>query len=166
LVGGGLPELVDFVARQMILGIEYIQIREKDLSARQLYEVTTAILRRRSASSPSKILMNDRADVALAAHADGVHLAASAPRMSHPGLLVARSCHTIEEAASAKADLITFSPIFTSPGKGTPVGLEALAEACRACSAPVFALGGVDASNAHQCMEAGAAGIAGIRLFL
>jgi thiamine-phosphate pyrophosphorylase len=78
--------------------------------------------------------------------------------------LVARSCHSVEEVHAAGADFVTFGPVFASPGKGRPVGLEALAEACRA-GVPVYALGGVNWDNAEACVKAGATGIAGIRLF-
>jgi thiamine-phosphate pyrophosphorylase len=93
-----------------------------------------------------------------------VHLPAAAPRETLPGLLIGRSCHTIDEVRTAHADLITFGPVFSSPGKGPASGLELLAEACRA-NREVYALGGVTWENAASCMQAGAAGIAGIRLF-
>ncbi len=148
----------------MATGIDYIQIREKDLPAREVWQFTSAVVSSRG-SSRSKILVNDRADVAVAAGADGVHLPSQAPLETLPGLIVARSCHTEKEVRTAKADFITFSPVFASPGKGQPVGLDALRSACRH-PIPVFALGGVTSQNAAACVDAGAAGIAGIRLFL
>jgi len=111
-----------------------------------------------------KILVNSRADVALATGADGVHLPADAPQETLPGLIVARSCHTLQEVKNARADLITFGPIFESPGKGPALGLDALRTACQ-FGKPVFALGGVNWENAGSCIQAGATGIAGIRLF-
>jgi thiamine-phosphate pyrophosphorylase len=140
-----------------------VQIREKDLSARQLFELTQKVLVIRGTRS-TKILVNSRADVALAAGADGVHLPAAAPQQTLPGLLVGRSCHTVEEVLSSRADLVTFGPTFDSPGKGYPTGLDALREACQS-RIPVYALGGITWNNAGRCIEAGAAGIAGIRLF-
>ena len=126
------------------------------------------VLEARSAETtkraPVRILVNTRADVAKAAGADGVHLPASAPKETLQGLIVARACHTLEEVRTAKADLVTFGPVFESPGKGLPVGLAALKKACRGM-VPVFALGGVNWENAADCMQAGAEGIAGIRLF-
>lgn len=148
----------------MALGVEYIQIREKDLSARELFQFTRAVVEARG-SAASKILVNERADVAWAAGADGVHLPSRSPREILPGLLVARSCHTEQDVERAKADFVTFSPIFESPGKGRPVGLDALRKACQG-PVPVFALGGINWENASACVEAGAAGIAGIRLFM
>lgn len=147
-----------------MLGVDYIQIREKDLSGRELFEFVLAVMGRRGASR-SKILVNDRADVAVAAGADGVHLPSRAPLATLPGLIVARSCHTEEEVRVAKADFVVFGPVFSSPGKGEPVGLEALRRAC-CLRTPAFALGGVTRENEQLCMEAGAVGIAAIRLFM
>jgi thiamine-phosphate pyrophosphorylase len=80
-------------------------------------------------------------------------------------LLVARSCHTEEDVHRAAADFVTFSPIFESPGKGKPVGLDELRRVCK-MGVPVFALGGITRDNAPECIAAGAAGVAGIRLFM
>jgi thiamine-phosphate pyrophosphorylase len=161
---GGLGPLLEIISRQMALGVDYIQIREKDLSAHDLFEFVSTVVRRR-AKLRSKILVNDRADIGIAAGADGVHLPSYAPIVTLPGLIVARSCHQEEEVRAAKADFAVFGPVFASPGKGEPVGLEALRRACR-YRMPVFALGGVTRDNERQCIEAGAAGIAGIRLFM
>lgn len=161
---GGLPGLLDLICRQIAAGVDYIQIREKDLCARELFEFTRAVVLAR-ANAPSKILVNSRADVARAAGADGVHLPSRAPFATLPGLIVARSCHTIAEIQQSRADFVTFSPIFESPGKGSGIGLQALSEASR-IGIPVFALGGITWQNATLCTQAGAAGIAGIRLFL
>jgi len=165
---GGFHPLLEIIRDQMHLAVDYIQIREKDVSARELFEFAAAVvaMRAREPTKPAttKILVNTRADVALAACCDGVHLPSAAPHEAVPGLLVARSCHTFSEIAASKADFVTFGPVFASPGKGEPAGLEALKKACRH-GKPVFALGGVTWDNAATCMEAGAAGIAGIRLF-
>ena len=165
---GGFRPLMEVIRDQMHLGVDYIQIREKDVPARQLFEFTLAVLEFRQSEFKSKnvakVLVNGRSDVAVAAGADGVHLTSAAPRECLPGLIVARSCHTMAEVRAARADLITFGPVFESPGKGEPVGLEALHEACQG-KVPVFALGGVNWDNAADCVAAGAEGIAGIRLF-
>jgi thiamine-phosphate pyrophosphorylase len=161
---GGLAPLLELISRQMGLGVDYIQIREKDLTARELFEFVSAVVKRRGGSR-SKILVNSRADVAVAAGADGVHLPSHAPMVTLPRLIVARSCHTEEELRAAKADFVVFGPVFASPGKGEPVGLEALRRAC-GYRTPVFALGGVTRENEALCREAGAAGVAGIRLFM
>lgn len=165
---GGFRPLLEIIRDQMHLGVDLIQIREKDITARELFEFTLAALEVRTSvvrmPLPSKIVVNSRADVALATGADGVHLPADAPEQTLPGLLVIRSCHTLEEVKTAKANLVTFGPVFESPGKSEPVGLQALAAACR-FGKPVYALGGVHWDNAAECMQAGAEGIAGIRLF-
>jgi len=165
---GGFRPLLEIIRDQMHLGVDFIQIREKDLSARELFEFTLAVLEVRDGEThkhlPAKILVNSRADVALATGADGVHLPSYAPQQTLPRLMVARSCHSIEEIRQSSADFVTFGPIFDSPGKGAPAGLEALKSACR-LGKPVFALGGVNWDNAADCMHAGAEGIAGIRLF-
>ena len=165
---GGFRPLLDVIRDQMRLGVDYIQIREKDISVRELFEFTLTVLEVRAnefaACVPTKVLLNSRADVALAARADGVHLPSSAPEETLPGLLVARSCHTLQEVRRAHANFVTFGPVFHSPGKGEPAGLSALRAACNE-GKPVFALGGVTWENASACLESGAAGIAGIRLF-
>jgi thiamine-phosphate pyrophosphorylase len=165
---GGFRPLLDVIRDQMQLGVDFIQIREKDLAARELFQFTLAVIEARAQEvnihAHPKILINTRADVAKAAGADGVHLPATAPRQTLPGLLVGRSCHTIDEVQTTQADLISFGPVFASPGKGPATGLALLAEACRFGKA-VFALGGITWENAADCMKAGATGIAGIRLF-
>lgn len=165
---GGFRPLLEVIRDQMRLGVDLIQIREKDLTARELFEFTLAVLEVRAndvtALARPKILVNGRADVARVTGADGVHLPASAPRETLPGLLVARSCHTLDEVKTSPADLVTFGPVFDSPGKGPAVGVAALAQACK-LRRNVYALGGVNWENAAECMHAGAEGIAGIRLF-
>jgi len=164
---GGFRPLLEVVRDQMHLGVDYIQIREKDITARELFEFTLAVLETRAENRnhlPTKILVNSRLDVAIATGADGVHLPASAPAETLPGLIIARSCHTLDEVTTAKADFVTFGPVFESPGKGSPLGLEQLRRACN-LGKSVYALGGVNWDNAAACLDAGAAGIAGIRLF-
>jgi thiamine-phosphate pyrophosphorylase len=165
---GGFRPLLDVIRDQMHLGIDFIQIREKDLAVRELFQFALAVIEVRAHEinphAHPKILINTRADVALAAGADGVHLPASAPKETLPGLLVGRSCHTLAEVQSADADFVTFGPVFPSPGKGPATGLELLGEACRT-GRTVYALGGITWENAAGCVQAGAVGIAGIRLF-
>jgi thiamine-phosphate pyrophosphorylase len=160
---GGFRALLEIIRDQLSLGVDMVQIREKDLSARELFEFTLEVLEVRG-DRPTKILLNSRADVAIAVGADGVQLPAAAAREAPGGLLVGRSCHTLEDVRAAKADFVTFSPIFESPGKGAAIGLDALGDACR-LGIPVYALGGVTWENAESCIQAGATGIAGIRLF-
>ncbi len=165
---GGFRPLLDVIRDQMHLGVDLIQIREKDVPGRALFEFTLAVLEVRQteihAPVRTKVLVNDRADIALAAGADGVHLPSDSPRDTLPRLLVVRSCHTLEDVRNTRADFVTFGPVFDTPGKGIPTGLQALKAACQ-LDKPVFALGGVTWNNASTCLEAGAVGIAGIRLF-
>lgn len=163
--------LRDWIARNVRERATWIQIREKDLSARELYELVLAV-------AQAKIIVNTRVDVALAAGADGVHLPAGSPapqawrNLAPPRFLFGVSCHTIDEAAAAEQDgasYIHFGPVFPPLSKASPLdarGLDGLAEAARKVRIPVLALGGVTRENAAACIAAGAAGIAGISLGL
>jgi thiamine-phosphate pyrophosphorylase len=168
-------------------GVDWIQIREKDLSGKECSSLTHAALQRAAKSSAGKtaaarILVNDRLDVALAQRAGGVHLGekslplAEARRLiesrgERNDFLIGVSCHSLEAAraaASGGADYLFFGPIFATPSKaafGAPRGLERLGEICRAVSIPVLAIGGITLANAADCFTAGASGIAAIRLF-
>lgn len=137
------------------------------MQARELLEWTRAALR-----LGPKIVVNDRVDVALAASAHGVHLRSNpiSPRIWRPivpeGFLIGVSCHSLEEIRLAEgADYVYFSPIFETPGKAPAVGLDVLQNAVQVASMPVIALGGITWENAQSCIDAGAGGIAGIRLF-
>jgi thiamine-phosphate pyrophosphorylase len=154
-------------------GVEMIQIRAKQLSAKALSELVRAAV---AARGSARILVNTRIDVALACGAQGVHLPAGsiAPsairRIAPPQFLIGVSCHTVEELRAAEnegADFAVYGPVFESVTKSVvPIGLDALRIACASVRLPVYALGGVTAANAALCIEAGAAGIAGISLFV
>jgi len=153
-------------------GVEMIQIRAKELSARALAELVLAAV---ALPGSSRILVNTRMDIALACGAHGVHLPANsvAPnvlrKIAPPGFLIGVSCHTIAELQAAEregADFAVYGPVFSSVTKaGTPMGLDAFREAVQQTRLPVYALGGVTRENAPLCIEAGAAGVAGISLF-
>jgi thiamine-phosphate pyrophosphorylase len=146
-----------------------IQVREKDLSASELFDLVCKV-RDLAAGSKTRVLVNDRLDIALAAGVDGVHLPANglpAERVRPFVKLLGVSTHTVEESLSAQkagADFIVFGPIFDSPGKSA-VGLEPLKKVAASVKIPVLAIGGINAANADEVLNAGAAGIAGIRLF-
>jgi len=181
------------VAEAARAGVDYIQLREKDLSARELEMLARDALgavrngtplRTENRELRTRLLINSRTDIALAAGADGVHLrtddvaphdvrrvlevsAHRPPATDH--FLVAASCHSNEEVIRAEreaVDFAVFAPVFGKRGAaGTPpAGIAALREACRA-KIRVLALGGITIENAASCLEAGAAGIAAIRLF-
>jgi thiamine-phosphate pyrophosphorylase len=153
-------------------GLSLVQIREKRLTTKLLFELTSkaAELTR---NSETKLLVNDRADVALAAGADGVHLAADSispadVRAVFPAdFIIGASTHSIDEvrlACERGADLAVFGPVFDSPGKGRPTGLAGLRSVVESLAPfPVLALGGVDGSNYRSVLDAGAAGFAAIR---
>lgn len=162
-------------------GVDWVQIREKDLPGRNLMDLTRAAMRACNNSSAQRVLVNDRCDVAWAAGAGGVHLGEKSMPVrivvdarcgrGPANFLVGTSCHSLDgavRAANEGVDYIFFGPIFATPSKvpfGAPHGLGKLAEVCRALSIPVIAIGGIRLENARACRDAGAAGIAAIRLF-
>lgn len=181
-------DLLRPVERAAAAGIDWIQIREKDLSARDLLRLirrTVAVCHdaaRGGKTASPKIIVNDRVDVALAAGADGVHLSEAsippaetvrwlrssrAPRNFSVGV----SCHSAAASIAAEnagANYIFFGPVYETPSKigfGEPQGLDKLSEVCRSVPIPVLAIGGIAETNAAACIHAGASGIAAIRLF-
>ena len=185
-------------------GVDWIQLREKDLEGRALLDLARRAIAaartcgggfaggdgsepnpRWAANRGTRILINDRLDVACAAEADGVHLGeGSVPIREVAGkiaqwervaqradFLAGVSCHSVEAGIAAARDgagYIFFGPVFGTPSKisfGPPQGVDALDELCRAVQIPVLAIGGITMENAKECLEAGCAGIAAIRLF-
>jgi len=168
--------VVSFVECAARAGVDWVQIREKDLSDTELYELARECAARISSMS-TLLLVNGRPDIARAAGAHGVHLPscslspASVRRIVPREFLVGVSCHDLAEVQCAEgegADFAVFGPVFDTPSKrrfGPPVGVSELARACGAVSIPVLALGGVTIENASSCMDAGAGGLAGIGIF-
>jgi thiamine-phosphate pyrophosphorylase len=157
-------------------GIDLIQLRERDLPARLLAEAARAV-RRLAEGSSTRVVVNDRADVAVAAGCDGVHLRGDGPDVARMRALapegrrngswmVGRSVHSGSEARThGEAHYLLFGAVFPSgpkPGRG----LEALRDVVASTPAPVLAIGGLTAARAAACVAAGAAGVAAIGLFL
>ncbi len=150
-----------------------VQLREKDMSGRQLFELASSL---RRAAPQAALLINGRADVALAAGCAGVHLTSSGlpvkaiRRRFGDRLLIGRSTHRPEEVAAAReagADYAVFGPVFATPSKaafGPPLGLGGLEQAA-GHGLPVIAIGGIDPGRMARVAAAGAAGVAGISAF-
>ena len=179
--------VLDKIQAAAAAGVDWIQIREKDLSGKECAALTSAAIERAakpltSKQSPIRILVNNRLDVALSQAAGGVHLGENSlpverarelvdSRIPSKDFLIGVSCHSLEAATAAAkggAHYIFFGPVFATPSKaayGAPQGLAQLAEVCRAVSLPVIAIGGITLDNAAPCLTAGASGIAAMRLF-
>ena len=175
-----LEALLEKIAYAARAGVGWIQIREKDLSGRALAQLVGEALRRVPPSC--RILVNDRLDVACALGAGGVHLGEGSlsvqdarrllrGRSQTKNFLVGASTHSLEAAFSAEkagADYVIFGPLYATPSKapyGPAQGIARLVEVCRTVSLPVLAIGGITVDKARACLEAGAAGIAAIRMF-
>jgi thiamine-phosphate pyrophosphorylase len=178
--------LLQRAARWAADGIDIIQLREKDLPAAGIAALVREILQSIAGTkSQTRLLINSRVDIAIATGAHGVHLTAATDELTpaqardlfasagRPAPIITISCHTLEEvrrAHESRVDAILFGPVFEKAVAGHVVslgqGLDGLRRACiAAANIPVYALGGVTLNNAALCLEAGAAGIAGIRLF-
>jgi thiamine-phosphate pyrophosphorylase len=187
--GESSPQNISIVAARALLekirnaaaaGIDWVQIREKNLETRALADLARLAVAA-SRETRTKILVNDRLDVALATGAAGVHLGETSLPVEtvaewrrssgRAEFLIGASCHSPEAAQkveSAGADYIFFGPIFATPSKaafGAPQGIEPLREVCRSVRIPVLAIGGITVENAQSCFAVGAAGVAAIRVF-
>jgi thiamine-phosphate pyrophosphorylase len=179
---GGIGMLLERIRAAAQAGVDWIQLREKDLPVRDLEQLAREA-RAIIAGTSTKVLINSRVDIAIACGLDGVHLTSGKDELSagdaravfgKAGVtspLIGVSCHSVEEvllAESHGADFVVFGPVF---GKGDQarVSVDELQRACTALPSgstmKVLALGGIDAANAGDCLRAGANGIAGIRLF-
>jgi thiamine-phosphate pyrophosphorylase len=180
--------LLEKISEAARCGVDFIQLREKDLITRELELLAREAISAICDNSPSTahLLINSRADVAIAVGADGVHLRSDDispsdlrnifnlhdPNQDDRGararFTIGVSCHSVHEVRQAvdHADFVVFGPIFqkTAVSEGGATGVKALHQACLE-KIPLLALGGITVENAGDCLQAGAAGIAGIRLF-
>ena len=173
--GPDLTFLLEFIEQTVSAGVDMVQIRERDVTARALYYLTEAVTKP-ARTAGAFVLVNDRADIAASTGA-GVHLTtgsltAEVVRAAlGPDLLIGVSTHTLEEAEAAERDganFAVFGPVFETPSKkeyGEPVGLDQLRRVTNRLSIPVLALGGIKLSNYREALNAGAAGVAGISMF-
>lgn len=180
------PDLLAQAHRLARAGVDFFLLREPDLPARDLARLAEAIVAVfRETGAPTRLLFHTRADIAVATRAHGVHLPSTPDELTPnqirqlfrlsglPAPTVSLSCHTlvdIRRARSLAPDLVLFGPVFEKRVGGQLVqpgtGLNLLAEACHlAAPTPVLALGGLTPENLPACLEAGAAGVAAIRLF-
>lgn len=168
-------ETLRLIEKAVRAQVSSIQIREKQLSAKQVFELVSNAARI-TKNSKTKLLVNDRADIALAADADGVHLPANSLsakiiRKNFPeNFIIGVSAHSLKEVEKAKldgADFATFSPIFATASKagyGAPHGVAKLREVVETLGEfPIIALGGIDENNFVEALKAGASGISAIR---
>lgn len=186
-----IERLTRKIAEVSAAGVDWVQIREKDLTSLELASLTQKSMRVAASSSAkgsfaTRVLVNDRLDVAIVERAGGVHLGenslpiGAAKRLIRSTLpmhalgesfLAGVSCHSLEAAEVAQrdgADYIFFGPVFATQSKerfGPPQGAARLEQICRAVSIPVLAIGGIALENVAACLSAGAAGVAAIRLF-
>lgn len=171
-------DLVNRAVRAVNEGVDVIQVRERDLDDRTLRVLVEQIVAA-AKGTPTRVLVNDRADVAVAAGAHGVHLRSDSPAASRvraivpAGFILGRSVHSLAEIDAAVADgacdYLMFGTVFPSGGKppGHPVaGLDTLREACRRSPIPVIAIGGIDRSRIPDIAQSGAAGFAAIAMFM
>ena len=171
---------VGAVIREAIrAGVDLVQVREKDVATRELVALVEEALSvaREPGREGTLVVVNGRVDVALAAAADGAHLGVhSLPvqvvrRFVPHAFVIGVSCHSLAEAMAAEsggADYLVLGPVFETPSKlgyGPPLGLAKLREVASRIKIPVLALGGITVDRIRPCLEAGASGIAGIRIF-
>jgi len=163
-------DILDVIGEALAGGVRLIQLREKNLSARELFSLASEA-KKLTDTCGARLLINERLDIALAVNAAGVHLPAEsfkpdkARAILGPDSVIGVSTHSLKEAAAAElggADFITFGPVFYTPSKaayGAPKGTERLKEVCSRTDIPVYALGGVTAELAGEVMQAGASGV-------
>jgi len=175
LPDGSVGALLEHIESAIAAGVDLIQLREKDLTDRELFDLASGAARRARGTS-CRILVNGRLDIARAAGAHGVHLpsrglsAADLASCLPRGFLLGVSTHTLGEArraAAAGAHYLLLGPVFPTPSKtgSRPLGLRRLQRACAAIPVPILGLGGIGPAEISSVLAAGACGVAGIRLF-
>ena len=167
--------LIDQAKWAVTSDVDLIQVRERDLEAADLARLVGDLVRV-SRGSGTRVVVNDRIDVALACGADGVHLRHDSVRaetvraIAPAGFLVGRSVHGLAEAEGAgPVDYLIAGTVFPTPSKpaATPIlGLDGLAEVVQAVAVPVLAIGGITRERLDEVAATGAAGAAGIGLFI
>ena len=170
-------QLLEVVEELLQAGVRMVQLREKDLSAAELYPLAKE-LRSLTQRYKSLLLINDRIDLALAIGADGVHLGHHslpikiARKILGPNSLIGVSTHSVTEVKSAQnqgADFVTYGPVYFTPSKaayGDPVGIESLQKVCNTCKIPVYSLGGIKVNNTKETLQTGSHGVAMISALL
>lgn len=169
LLGGKWQRKIINVVRDAIVGgIDAVQVREKDLSSRELFELAMDL--RKITKNKALLYINDRIDIALAVKADGVHLGANSMHISYARKLfrglIGVSCHSVKdvlEAEKNKADYVFLGPIYYTPSKskyGKPLGIDVLKEVRKKIKIKIIAIGGINETNVKECINAGADGVA------
>jgi len=171
-------ELLARAVRAACAGVACIHVRERDLTDAALVNLVRQMVRG-VAGTEARVLVNDRADIAVAAGAGGVHLptdsvpASRLRRSLPPGFLIGRSVHSLDEIDRAivdgGCDYLMFGTVFPSSGKPeghSVAGLEGLRAACARSPLPVIAIGGITEARAEEIAPAGAAGLAGVGMFM
>lgn len=163
--------LLETVEELLSAGVRIVQLREKDLSAKELFPLAME-MRKLTNKYNCQLIVNDRIDIAQGIEADGVHLGnhslpvTIARQILGKEKLIGVSTHSqaeIDTAYQQGADFITYSPIYFTPSKarmGKPVGVKSLRNVCQTCPLPVYALGGIKIENCRETIDAGAHGIA------
>ncbi len=164
-------DLLEVIGQALRAGVRAVQLREKDLPARDMYHLAEKLLAMTRAAGAA-LLINDRVDVAMALAADGVHLTRRSlpPKESRdllgPITLIGISCHSladVREAVDGGADFVVLGPIFETPSKaafGPPLTTRALRQARAAAPLPILAIGGINQARISDVMAAGADGVA------
>ena len=164
----GGRDLVTVVAQALDAGLPAVQLRDKDLPGRTLFDLAER-LRVATRRTGALLFVNDRVDVARAVGADGVQLGTStlpvdvARSLLPPGVLVGESTHSVDEVRATRADFVVFGPVYDTPSKrpyGPPQGLERLTRVAATVRLPVIAIGGITPDRVREVLAAGARGIA------